>query len=320
MNLKEAYTILEIPQTSTPEEAKKKYRELTKKFHPDVNKSPDAEDKFKKINEAYQVVSTGKSTDREDTHHQNYNPFGGNPFSNFAQQQFYDAQPISIKTTISFKEAILGCEKDIKFNRNTKCTDCNGAGEISLNNGCTQCAGKGQVISRQGSMVFVRSCPKCNGKTEKKDCSTCKADGVLETEASVRVNIPGGVVDGNVLNLRGMGHFVGSFGPMDQHSDAHLHVKVIPEAGLSLVGSDVVSILEISLQEALQGCKKIIKTINGYQDIDVSIKTRNKDEVIIPNLGVNKIGNQRVIMDVRYPEDVSTIIELLNNSENYKVN
>ena len=66
MNLKEAYKILEIPQTATPEEAKKKYRELAKEFHPDVNKDAGAEAKFKKINEAYQVVSSGKGTDRED--------------------------------------------------------------------------------------------------------------------------------------------------------------------------------------------------------------------------------------------------------------
>jgi molecular chaperone DnaJ len=319
MQVKEAYAILEIPQTSTPEEAKKKYRELTKKFHPDVNKGADAEAKFKKINEAYQVVSSGKSTDREDVQWQGqqpFNPFGGNPFG---QQRTFNAIPINIKTTISFKESVLGCEKDLKFNRNAKCTDCDGAGEVAINNGCAACGGKGQVVRRQGSMIFIQSCPKCNGQTQKKDCNTCKTKGVLETETSVRVSIPGGILDGNILNLRGMGHFTGSFGPMDQNSDTHLHVKVTPEPGLSLEGTNVITTLELSLQEALQGCKKIINTINGYQDIEVSPKTRNKDEVIIPYLGVNKTGNQRVILDVKYPEDISTLVDFLNTT-NYKVN
>jgi molecular chaperone DnaJ len=319
MNLKEAYLTLEIPQTSTPEEAKKKYRELTKKHHPDVNKDPGAEAKFKKINEAYQVVSSGKSTDREDVQWQGqqpFNPFGGNPFG---QQRTFNAQPINIKTTISFKESILGCEKDLKFNRNAKCTSCDGAGEMAINNGCTECGGKGQVVRRQGSMIFIQTCGKCKGQTQKKNCDTCKSKGVLETEASVRVNIPGGIVDGNILNLRGMGHFAGSFGPMEQNSDTHLHVKVTPEPGLSLIGTDVVTTLELSLQEALQGCKKIVNTINGYQDIEVFSKTRNKDEVVIPHLGVNKIGNQRVILDVKYPENISALIDFLNTT-NYKVN
>ena len=321
MNLKEAYSTLEIPQTSTPEEAKKKFRELSKKWHPDVNKDADAEAKFKKINEAYQVVSSGKSTDREDVQWQGaqqpFNPFGGHPFGQ--QRRTFNAQPINIKTTISFKESILGCEKDLKFNRNAKCASCDGAGEMAINNGCVVCGGKGQVVKRQGSMIFIQTCSKCNGQTQKKDCDTCKAKGVLETETSVRVSIPGGIVDGNILNLRGMGHFVGSFGPMEQNSDTHLHVKVASEPGLSLEGTNVITTLELSLQEALQGCKKIVNTINGYQDIEVSPKTRNKDEVIIPHLGVNKTGNQRVILDVKYPENIPALIEFLNTT-NYKVN
>jgi molecular chaperone DnaJ len=315
MNLQEAYKILEIPPTSTPEEAKKKYRKLAAKMHPDVNKEPDAEAKFKKINEAFQVISTGKSTDREDLNWQQSNPFNSNPFgfNPFAQQRSFNAQHIITKIVISFAESVLGCEKEIKFNRNSKCSSCNGAGETVINNGCAACGGKGQVVRQQGGMIFIQTCGKCGGQTPKNKCITCQTKGVVEAEASARVSIPGGVVDGNVLNLQGLGHYIGSLGPMEQHANVHLHIKVVPEPGLSIMGTDVITTLEISLQEALQGCKKIVNTINGYQDIEVLPKTRNKDEVIIPNMGVSLKGNQRVIMDVRYPDDVAPIIETLSN-------
>jgi len=312
MNLKEAYKILEIPQTATPEEAKKKYRELAKEFHPDVNKDAGAEAKFKKINEAYQVVSSGKGTDREDLHWQSptrqRNPFG--------VQQIFNAQPITTKVSISFAESVLGCEKEIKFTRNSKCPSCDGSGENTLNNGCVPCGGRGQVVTQRGGMIFIQSCPKCNGQVQKADCATCKTRGVVEAEAAARVTIQGGILDNQTLSLRGLGHYIGSFGPMSQHSDVHLRVKVAPEPGLSIEGTHVICTLELTLQEALQGCKKIVNTIKGYQDINIPVKSRNKDEVVIPHLGVNKIGNQRVILDVRYPEDVSQIIETLN----YKVN
>lgn len=310
MNLKEAYSILEIPQTATPEEAKKKYRELTKKYHPDVNKEAGAEDKFKKINEAYQVVSSGKSTDREAQHWQQngiHNPFNG-------QQVFIQPENIPIHTTISFKDSILGCKKEFKFTRKTKCPSCNGQGQITRNNGCDKCGGRGQVVSRQGNTVMIQTCDKCYGRMQTDPCTFCKTDGILDAEASINVSIPGGVQTGNVLRLSGMGNFAGFFmGQIEQHTDVHLHLTVTPEPGLRLDGNQVVSSLEISLLEALKGCKKSVKTILGSKEVDIKPKSKNKDEVIIPRLGVNGQGDQKVILDVTYPKDVSKLIDILDN-------
>jgi molecular chaperone DnaJ len=314
MNLKEAYSILEIPSTATEAEAKKKYRELTKKYHPDVNKDAGAEDKFKKINEAYQIVSSGKGTDREP------NPFSnssGNPFSGiqnpFGRQHYVRIENINLHTTISFKESVLGCKKDLKFNRKAKCQDCQGQGEYTINNGCDKCNGRGQTVTRQGNMVMMRTCDKCYGRSSTEPCKPCNATGMLEAEASISVTIPGGIQNGNVLRLSGMGHFIGSFGPLEQHTDVHLHVSVTPEKGLTLDGADVVSTIEISLLEALQGCHKSVNTIMGTKEVDIKSMSRNKEEIIIPRLGVNGSGNQRVILDVKYPEDVSKLVGILSN-------
>lgn len=315
MNLKEAYSILELSETASPDEAKKRYRDLTKKFHPDINKEPGAEDKFKKINEAYQVVSSGKGTDREEPSWPTHNPFSGfggfNPF-NQNQHKIHQTNHIPLNTTISFAESVLGCKKDLKFSRNIKCIPCNGNGNSVINNGCDKCGGKGKITKQQGNMVIVRTCDKCYGKTQTQPCTSCNSKGTLPTDVSITVSIPGGIENANVLRINQMGNYVTTYGPLDQHTDAHLHVSVTPEAGLKLDGMDVVSELEISLLEAITGGSKSINTILGSKDINIKPMSNNKDEILIPQLGVNKIGNHKVILKTKYPEDIDSLVAHLS--------
>jgi len=169
MNLNEAYKTLELSPNATPEEAKKKYRDLTKRYHPDVNKEPNAEDRFKKINEAYQCVKTGKGTDREESI--GFNPFSDdfNPFQNPFQghgRRRTEVEPIVNSVNISFKDSVLGCKQDITFSRRIKCQECNGQGAVKIDNGCTKCNGTGMISNKQGSMLFCRTCDKCGGRIQ----------------------------------------------------------------------------------------------------------------------------------------------------------
>lgn len=322
MKVKEAYSILELEETATLEEAKKQFRKMSKKLHPD-NKETGDEAKFKQINEAYQIISDPKKAEREDLHwnQPSHAAWGNTPFTNpFGRTKVYFSQPASVRTTVSFSESVLGCQKEIKLNRTIKCANCSGEGFVSINNGCPDCGGRGTRIVYQGNMIITMQCGKCAGRQASESCKTCQTKGVVEAESILQVNIPGGVINGNTLILRGVGNFAGAFGPHDQYTDAHLMVHVTPEPGLSIEGEDVVSSVEMPLQEALAGCKKIVKTIDGYRDVDIKPLSRHKDEVIIPHLGVNRKGNQRVVLDVKYPTDVSKLIEILNDSLNYKVN
>lgn len=300
MNLKEAHSILEVPVGTEPDAVKKKYRDLTKKWHPDINKDPGAEDKFKKINEAYQCIQTGKDTDN--------NPFG-------RTQQVVRVENIKITTTISFKESVFGCKKDIKFTRTSKCNTCNGEGEVAVNNGCESCGGRGQSVVKNGNSIFIQTCQKCYGKSGSTPCIQCKEAGSIQAEVKVSVSIPGGVQNGNVLRLQGMGNYMGNFMMFEQSSDVHLHITVTPESGLTIQGNDVVSFLNLSLVEALEGCHKDIKTVNGIKNIEIVPMSRHHDEVRIPNLGVNKVGAHKVILDVLYPKDTVKLIEMLKESE-----
>lgn len=312
MNLKEAYTILELPQTATPEEAKKRYRELTKKYHPDINKESGAEDKFKKINEAYQCVSTGKGTDKEVPVYNSVNN-AGNPFN---RQRVIRLQNVELRQTISFEEAVFGCTKKFSYSRKSKCQSCDGEGEVKLNNGCVKCGGRGMIFTQQVNMMMSQTCPSCYGRMQSKPCNPCSAKGSVDSTASVDVTIPGGTENGRVFRLQGMGNFVGGFMGLEQYTDAFLYITVIPMQGLSINGINVVSEIKISLLEALQGCKKTVHTLGGNKDITIKPLSKNKDEVAISKLGVNRKGDHVVAIAVEYPKNTDKLIAALLSEEN----
>lgn len=323
MKLSEAYSILELSSNASPEEAKKKYRSLTKKYHPDLNKEPDAEDKFKKINEAYECVKSGKGNEPEYNSSHNHQSWSmgidlNDLFGQHRSQQhrIRNESNIALKASISFKESVLGHKHNLSYKRKVKCESCDGSGSKLINNGCSECGGQGVIITRQGNMITQRACHKCHGRHQSENCAECKTNGFLEVETSISVNIPAGISNGQTLRLQHMGNYSGSvsnfMGMSDMYTDANLSVCVEDSNGMSIVGSDVISHLNISLYDALQGCSKNVITIDGEKSININCKSKNKDEVIIPKLGLNKVGNHRVILNVEYPENVEDLIKYLN--------
>lgn len=309
MNLKEAYSTLNLDSNATEEEVKKRYKELTRKYHPDVNKEPDADAKFKKINEAYARIKEGDEPEQESL----FSGFEG--FNPFGTRNRIVPQHISLQTSISFQESVLGVKKNIVFDRKSKCNDCDGQGKVKLHNGCEKCKGRGQVTTSRGQMIFVQTCDKCAGKIKVEGCKTCSGEGSLDSHCNINVSIPGGVSDGNILRLAGMGNYIGNFMGLEQSSDVHLHIEVQNNTQLFLEGADVVSTLKISLLEALQGCTKIVPTVLEDKKIEINAKSKNKDVVLIPKHGVNKKGNQKVILEVEYPDDIESIINALQQKE-----
>ncbi len=305
MNLKEAYQTLELSESASPEEAKKKYRKLTKQYHPDVNKDPEAESKFKKINEAYQCVQDGKGNDRQ-------NNKSHYPWGNGTSTKVIKIEHIELTLTIDFKESVLGCKKEIKYSRQSKCSSCGGSGELRVNNGCKDCSGTGQITFKNRGMSFISTCPKCQGKCSTTDCGPCKGQGRMYTDVSIYVTVPAGIIDGNVLRLQGMGNYIDSImGMMDQNTDVFCHIRVIQDEGLNIEGHNVLSTIELPLLDALRGCKRKVKTIFGDKEIEIKPQSRNRDEVIIPNHGVGGTGDQKIILDVKYPNNTDKLIGVL---------
>lgn len=315
MKRQEAYQALGLNINATQDEVKKAFKKLAAKYHPDVNKDENAVENFKKVNSAYQAIESNKFDDSIPQQQ----PFNGHSdFFNFSD--FFNinnrgrttktiiVEDIHLNTTISFKESVLGCNKNITYKRKLKCSACNGNGEIHKPNNCKACNGQGRVFNQQKNMVIASLCPTCKGIMNYEACKICNSNGSLESESTVQVKIPAGVSSSSVLRLTGMGHF---YGEWEGYSSAFLKINVVPEEGLTLLEQDVISEINISLLEALQGCKKKVNTIDGEKEIDINKLIKNKEEFILPGLGVNRVGNQRVIVNVSYPENIDKLIEAL---------
>lgn len=314
MNLTEAYSILGLSEDCHEDDVKKKFRELSKIWHPDKHKGDQkAEDKFKEINSAYQRIITPSEKEMLEDKFGNGMPnsagFDFNGFGLGNLQRFREATQIQVSANISFKESILGCHKDIKYNRDIKCQTCNGQGKFKLNTDCKKCGGKGHIMLNHNGMIMVHPC-ECSKKAAFKKCTAC-FDGVIKSESSVNVTIPGGVKSDNVLRLNQMGNYVGSLGHMEQYTDVFLLLNVEEDPNLSLQNEYVICNLTISLLEALTGCKKVVPTVLGDKEININSLSKNKEEIIIQHVGINQKGHQKVILNVEYPSNIDSLIKVL---------
>lgn len=328
MNKYDAYRILELTpgQNSDKETEKKAFKKLAAKYHPDVNKDPGAEDHFKKVNEAWQFLNAPPKPAQDIFTPSHGSGFGFNHMDledliNMVGGTRAGARPrtrkqfnfsdIELKEVLSFKDSVLGCTKEIKYKRSAKCSECEGTGDKQLDNGCATCNGKGRVISKQGFTIFQQTCNDCHGKVSFEPCNECGMSGSINVDQSVTVNIPPGVQNGNTLSLGNRGNFLGDSMGMEQNSKVLIHMIVTPQDNLSIRGADVIFNISIQLVEALQGCIKAVPTIDGYKEITIPAKSKNRDEVIIPNLGIAGRGNQAVILQIDYPSDTEELIKFL---------
>lgn len=335
MDIKQAYEILNVSPDISDDELKKIHKEAVKKYHPDLYK--DDPDKLKHINSAYQFIKDYRENPpgpfgRQYTTAEDDLPFDfGNfqdIFSNFNgfhgfknnNHKTRNVSHINLNTEISFKDSVLGIEKEISVEREVKCSDCNGNGIKKIKNTCTNCDGFGKISKKQGNTTFISTCNVCRGAgPTSENCNICNGKTYIKQNTNLKVQIPPGVKDGNTIQLRGAGHFAGNGIMGENYSNIYLNIKVNNNTNLSIddLGSDVLFPLNISLLEALEGANKIVPTINGDKEVKIPPKSKNKDEVILYGLGVKNYlhqGNQRILINVMYPENqesINKIIELL---------
>lgn len=322
MNKTEAYKILESSPGTSEEDLKKKYRDLVKKYHPDVYK--DDPNKLKTINEAYDVIKNGDKRPGftrtninadsipPEVYDEIFSNFAG--FSGFRQTKSSpsrNASNIFTETEVSFEESVLGTSKEIEIDREIKCAACGGEGFKAKKNNCTHCDGFGRSVTQGNGVYFATNCAFCIGQSTKEECTACEKKTFTKTKTKLKVQIPAGVSEDNTINLQGAGNYAHSSIFGDVYSNVLIRIKVKNETDLTLEGRDVKYVLELSLLESLTGCSKTVPTIQGETEISVPPGTRNNEEIVIPSLGVGKAGNQRVIFDVRYPDNKEKLISAL---------
>ena len=325
MASKDYYSILGVDKSASADEIKSAYRRLAKKYHPDINPSEEAANKFKEINEAYEVLGDDKKRANYDQYGSPDGPqFGGGGgaggfgdffsgggggfsdifsdiFSAFggggaqSQRVMEKGDDIFVNIVLSFEEACFGVEKNITFNKIEKCPDCKGTGakngkEFSV---CPDCKGTGRVRFQQNTMfgttIREAGCTTCNatGKIIKEKCSTCNGKGYSKISKTVKVKVPAGIDDGQTIRMRGEGNAPVRDGI---NGDLNIHVSVSPHKVLVRKGNDIYLDLYIPFTKALLGTKIEIPTLKGPYVLTIPELTPSGTVMRLKNKGVKVLN------------------------------
>ena len=322
MNKKDYYEVLGVSKTATDEEIKRAFRKLAKQYHPDINKEPGAEEKFKEIGEAYAVLSDANKRRQYDqfghaafenggsgggTGFQGFNMgdidledilgdlFGGGfrGFSGFGGSSRASSRPskgedIRVVLNLTFEEAAFGCEKDVKLNLTSECSRCKGKGGFNEKT-CRTCGGAGKVLEQAqtifGYMQTQKTCPDCKGrgKTYETICDECHGKGVVEKVKTLTVTIPEGVDEGYQLRLSGKGNAGLNGGP---NGDVFLEFKIKEHQLFERDGADIYLEVPVTITDATLGCKKEIPTLYGNIILEIKAGTQNYTKLKIKGKGI----------------------------------
>ena len=336
MAKRDYYEVLGVSRDASESDLKSAFRNLARKYHPDVSDAPDAEEKFKEINEAYGVLSDADKRAAYDRFgHQGVRGPGGGPgfetvdFTDFADI-FSDmfgfggrsrtasrnaprrGADLQYQATITFKEAVFGADKEIDVTKDETCDTCSGSGAKpgTSPKTCPECQGRGEVRqTRQtllGAMVQVTTCPVCSGrgKVIESHCPTCQGRGLKRNTRRKKISIPAGVDDGTRIRLAGEGQPGANNGPP---GDLYIFVRVRPHKYFRRRDNDILLDLNINIAQATLGAEVQVPTVDG--DVKLKIPAGTQPGKIIrmrargvPHLRSNSRGDQLVIVNVTIPK------------------
>ena len=339
MEKRDYYEVLGISRSASQGEIKSAFRNLARKYHPDVNDHPDAEEKFKEINEAYGVLSDDQKRAAYDRFgHRgvkgaNGGGMGFDPtdFPDFAdifgemfgfggfggQRRSRRSAPrrgadLQYQVNLEFKEAVFGTEKEIQVTRDEACETCGGSGAEpgTSPETCANCGGRGEVRqTRQtllGAMVQVTTCPNCggSGKTIPNPCPTCHGSGRERKTTRKRVAVPAGVDDGTRIRLAGEGQPGENNGPP---GDLYILIKVRPHKFFRRQNNNILLDLNVNVAQAALGAEVKVPTVDGEVVLKIPsgtqpgkiIRMRGKG---VPHLRSSSRGDQLVIINVSIPD------------------
>ena len=319
------YDILGVNRSADKEEIKRAYRRLARKYHPDVNKEPGAEERFKEINRAYEVLSEPETRARYDrfgeagvssaaaSGFQDLGDIGG--FADIFESFFSGFGGMGTQTTagrrrsgpargddlrldlkLEFREAVFGGEKEIRISHLETCEVCSGSGAKpgTRPRTCSSCSGSGQVrrVTRTpfGSFTQVSVCPTCNGTGQviEDKCEACEGKGQKQVTKKLKITIPAGVDDGTRLRVANEGDTGQRGGPP---GDLYVYLFVNADPEFQRDGINVLSEIQISYLQAILGCRLQVNTVDGPEELTIPPGTQPNTVLKLENRGVPRLGN-----------------------------
>jgi molecular chaperone DnaJ len=317
------YEILGVSRNADKDEIKRAYRRLARKYHPDVNKEPGAEDRFKEINQAYEVLSEPEIRARYDRFgeagvgsaagqgFQDFGDFGGfadifeSFFSGFSggmgQQTRRRSGPVRgddlrLDLKLDFREAVFGGDKEIRISHLETCSNCGGTGAKPGTSpvSCSTCGGGGQVRRATrtpfGSFTQVSVCPTCSGTGQmiEQKCDVCGGSGQKNETKKLKITIPAGVDNGTRLRVSNEGDAGKRGGPP---GDLYVYLFVNEDSEFKRDGINILSEIEISYLQAILGCRLEVNTVDGPQEMTIAAGTQPDTVITLDNRGVPRLGN-----------------------------
>lgn len=342
-NKRDYYEVLGVSKDASDADIKRAYRKLAAQYHPDVNHEADAEQKFKEINEANEVLSDPDKRSRYDQFgfagvDPNFNPNGGNPFGDFGGFSgfgdiFSDlfgggrsssrrnpnapmrGEDISAQIDLDFEEAAFGTEKEISAQRICDCDECGGTGAApgTKVETCPRCKGTGTVRTQQSFMGMVMQsdsvCPDCRGvgKRIPSPCTRCKGKGKVRRSFKTRVRFPAGIDDGQTLRVRGEGNSGFNGGPA---GDLMVTVRVRSHALFVRRGQDVYLQMPIDFVQAALGAELEVPTLDGKVRYKIDEGTQTGTTFRLRGKGIPAVngkgrGDEYVTVTVETPTKLS---------------
>lgn len=331
------YEVLGIARGASDEEIKKAFRKLAFQYHPDRNREDGAEARFKEVSEAYEILSDPEKRANYDRfgHAANGSPFGGQGFDPFAGfggfgdifETFFGAaagntrrgpqrgSDLRYDLSITFEEAIFGCEKELEIPRTETCSLCHGTRAEAGSNPtkCTSCNGTGEVRRVQqslfGQFVNVTPCGRCNGEGRiiTNPCMRCRGTGRERTVRKLMVRVPAGVDDGQQIRLSGEGEIGGRNGPP---GDLYVVLTVEEHELFRRRGTEILYELPINFAQAALGSEVEVPTVDGPVAAKIPPGTQTGRIITlrekgVPHLRGNGRGDQLVLVRVVTPSNLT---------------
>jgi molecular chaperone DnaJ len=342
-NKRDYYEVLGVVKGASPEEIKKAYRQMARKYHPDVNKESGAEDKFKEVNEAYEILSDEQKRGMYDRFGHaglgsaggfgGFQDFGGgfrDPFEifeevfgglgGFGRSRRQRGGPrrgadLRYEMTMEFEEAVFGLEKEIEVPRQETCNTCSGSGVEPGTSPirCPECNGTGEIRRQTGFFINIGTCPRCQGRGEiiTSPCRECRGQGRIVKTRRLSVKVPAGVDNGTQIRLSGEGESGTLGGPP---GNLYVVIRVKPHVYFRRNDETIHLELAINISQAALGDEVEVPTLDGKEMMTIPAGTQTGDTLRLRAKGVPRLrrdgsnvgrGDQIITLQVRTPTNLS---------------